>query len=57
MLDLNEVAMDAWIAFVNEHNEMMADMSGPARSAWAKLEGYAARFALIQHIVRESTGI
>src|SRR5262249_19842329 len=40
----------------NEHGSAMDNMEGHARSAWAKLEGYAARFALIFHCVRQATG-
>jgi hypothetical protein len=53
LVDLDEGARDQWIRFVNEHNEQMQALHGHARAAFAKLEGYAARFALIRHCVRQ----
>lgn len=56
LIDLSEDARAIWIDFVNEHNQKTHDLHGHARSAWAKLEGYAARFALVRHCVREVDG-
>ena len=46
----------AWIAFYNEHNEQQAGLTGDLAAAWSKLEGYAARFALVHHLIREAVG-
>ena len=56
MVDLMDGALSKWKCFVNEHNAEMMDLSGNPRAAWAKLEGYAARFALLFHCIREATG-
>jgi hypothetical protein len=56
MVDLLPDALERWIQFVNEHNEAMQELDGHGRAAWAKLEGYAARFALIFHCVRQAAG-
>lgn len=49
---LTQDAKAAWIDFVNEHNEQQLQHSGDVAYAWSKLEGYAARFALIIHCTR-----
>ncbi len=46
----------AWIAFYNEHNAEAADLCGDLAAAWSKLEGYAARFALVHHLIRQVSG-
>lgn len=46
----------AWIAFYNEHNAEAADLCGDLAAAWSKLEGYAARFALVHHLIRQVFG-
>jgi hypothetical protein len=46
----------AWIAFYDEHNAEAADLSGDLAAAWAKLEGYAARLALVHHLIRQVAG-
>lgn len=46
----------AWIAFYDAHNVEAADLCGDLAAAWAKLEGYAARFALVHHLVRRAAG-
>jgi hypothetical protein len=52
-LPLSPDAKAAWIEFYNEHNAMMAGERDEAnRAALAKLEAYAARFALILTLVR-----
>ena len=33
-----------------------AEMAGDLAAAWSKLEGYAARFALLVHLVRAESG-
>ena len=42
----------AWITFYNAHADEHADLSGDLSAAWSKLEGYAARLALVVHFVR-----
>ena len=42
----------AWVNFYNAHGLEQADLSGDLAAAWSKLEGYAARLALVVHFVR-----
>ena len=42
----------AWVRFYNEHAREQMKLSGDEAAAWSKLEGYAARFALIVHLCR-----
>jgi hypothetical protein len=46
----------AWVRFFNEHAQEQAELTGDLAAAWSKLEGYAARFALIVHLVRWAAG-
>jgi hypothetical protein len=46
----------AWIGFYNAHACEQAEMAGDLAAAWSKLEGYAARFALLVHLVRSESG-
>lgn len=52
LLRLNARAKVAWVAFVNEHGAEQLALVGDEAAAWSKLEGYAARLALIMHLVR-----
>jgi hypothetical protein len=53
-LPLTPQAKAVFVQFVNEHGrEQAEDTSGDLSAAWSKLEGYAARFALIVHLVRQ----
>lgn len=45
-----------WISFYNEQAGEQAELSGDLAAAWSKLEGYAARLALVVHLVRWATG-
>ena len=46
-----------WIEFVNENGQEQAqELDEDLVSAWSKLEGYAARFALLFHLIRSATG-
>ncbi len=56
MVDLTDAARETWAAFVNRHNESLQDLEGAARAASAKLEGYAARIALVFHCVQQASG-
>lgn len=42
----------AWIDFFNAHADEQAELAGDLAAAWSKLEGYAARFALLVHLIR-----
>jgi len=47
-------ALEQWIAFYERHAQRQAEAATDALAAsFAKLEGYAARFALVLHAVRE----
>lgn len=46
----------AWIAFYNAHNAEAADLCGDLAAVFSKLEGYAARFALVHHLIRYASG-
>lgn len=45
-------AKRAWIAFYNNHAREQAELTGDLSAAWSKLEGYAARLALVIHLTR-----
>lgn len=47
MLSLTPPAKSLFIDFYNTHNEEQFQLSGNLGAAWAKLEGYTARFALV----------
>jgi hypothetical protein len=50
-LKLTLPAKEAWIAFYNGWAERQAEADGELASCLSKLEAYAARFALIHHVV------
>jgi uncharacterized protein DUF3987 len=52
LVTLNDAAKRAWVRFVNEHGVEQAERVGEEAAAWSKLEGYAARFALVIHLAR-----
>jgi len=41
-----------WVDFYNDHAREQAELTGDLSAAWSKLEGYAARLALVVHFVR-----
>lgn len=41
-----------WVKFYNLHAEETAELTCELAAAWSKLEGYAARFALLIHLIR-----
>ncbi len=45
-------AHESWVAFYNSHNAERAELTGDLKAAWAKLEAYVARLALVVHFVR-----
>jgi len=49
-------AKEVWVPFYNEHAKEHADMTGDLSAAWSKLEGYAARLALVVHCIRWAAG-
>jgi DNA polymerase I-like protein with 3'-5' exonuclease and polymerase domains len=51
VLDLAPEAKAAWVKFYNEWGQVQAAVEGDLASAFGKLEAYAARFALIHHVV------
>jgi hypothetical protein len=52
-LPLMPEAQDAWVAFYDEHAAGQAELAGgDLAAAFAKLEGYCARLALVIHCVR-----
>jgi hypothetical protein len=51
-IGLTPTAKEAWISFYNTHAEEHADLTGDLSAAWSKLEGYAARLALVIHLTR-----
>jgi len=55
LINLDARAREAWVAFYNAQAEEQADLSGDLAAAWSKLEGYAARLALVVHLVRGVT--
>jgi len=53
VLALGEEARGPWKAFFNEHGAELDEMNNDhLRAAWSKLEGTAARLALVHHSVR-----
>jgi len=56
LLALTERGKRAWVMFYNEHAGEQADLTGDEAAAWSKLEGGAARFALVIHLVRWAAG-
>ena len=42
----------AWVEFYNKHGSEQSGLSGDLAAAWSKLEGYAARLALLVHLCR-----
>jgi len=55
-LPLTPDGQAAWIRFYNEHAEEQARFVGAMAAALSKLEGYAARIALVIHLVRWAAG-
>ncbi len=46
----------AWVRYYNEHATEQVSLSGDEAAAWSKLEGYAARLALVVHLTRWAAG-
>jgi len=56
VVPLNPAAQQEFIRFVNEHGLEQFRLDENLAAAWSKLEGYAARLALIHHLVRVAAG-
>ena len=54
IVTLSDEAKRLWVEFYNEHNEEQFELVGDLAAAWSKLEGYAARLALVVHCVRSA---
>ncbi|MSU78421.1 MAG: DUF3987 domain-containing protein [Gemmataceae bacterium] len=53
LLKLSQSAKhDVWIPFYNEHAKEQIELDEDLSAAWSKLEGYAARLALVHHLIR-----
>jgi hypothetical protein len=53
LVGMSSIAKDCWIRFFNEWGGVQHASEGEQRAAFAKLEGYAPRLALIHHVVSE----
>lgn len=56
LLTLADDGKRAWVTFYNEHAGEQVNLSGDLSAAWSKLEGYAARLALVVHLTRWAAG-
>lgn len=56
VLPLNPEAKVIWTTFYDAHAAEQVVLSGDLAAAWSKLEAYAARLALVIHIVRWAAG-
>lgn len=53
---LSAEAKQQWIAYYNRHRAEIPTLDDDLAAAWSKLEAYAARFALVFHLVRAQSG-
>jgi len=56
VLGLSSSGKAAWIEFFTQHAQRQADATGDQAAALSKIEGAAARLALVLHCVREAAG-
>ena len=49
---MTAAARQEWIDFYNKHANEQEHLTGDIAAAWSKLEGYAARLALILHLLK-----
>jgi hypothetical protein len=54
IVTLDADARSAFVQFFTEHNEAQVELHGDDAAAWSKLEGYAARLALLFHLIRNA---
>ncbi|HWP39711.1 MAG TPA: DUF3987 domain-containing protein, partial [Tepidisphaeraceae bacterium] len=53
---LTDDAKEKSVVFYNRHAAEAIEFDGDLATAWSKLEGYAARLALVVHCVRQAAG-
>jgi hypothetical protein len=56
LVPLSPEGKQAWIEFYNQHAHEQVTLDSDLSAVWSKLEGYAARLALIIHLVRVING-
>lgn len=52
LIPLSKAGKAVWVKFYNEHAREQMGLENDLFAVWSKLEGYAARFALVTHLVR-----
>ena len=52
LVRLSKEAHEEWKAYYDAHAQEQVDLTGDLSAAWSKLEEYAARLALVVHLVR-----
>jgi hypothetical protein len=55
-LPLSAEAEAEWVWFFERHARELKELTGDLAAAWTKLEAYAARLALVVHVVRGACG-
>ena len=55
-IELSSEAKELWIEFYNSISKEQIKLNSALAAAWAKLEGYAARIALIIHLIKGMEG-
>ena len=55
-VSLTDEAKALWVDFYNQHAQEQAELDSELSAAWSKLEGYAARLALVVHCIRQAAG-
>lgn len=55
-LHFSPAAKAVWAVFYDAHNLELSQLSGDLAAVWSKMEAYAARLALIHHLVRGAGG-
>lgn len=56
LVTMSEAAKRDWVTFYNAHAAEQHSLTGDLKAAWSKLEGYAARLALLIHLIRWAAG-
>jgi hypothetical protein len=52
IIEVSPEALELFKTFVNDHGQEETELDGDLSAAWSKLEGYAARFALVHFLIR-----
>lgn len=55
-LPLTPEGKRVWVSFYNSHAQEQVELTGDLAASWSKLEGYAARLALVVHLARWAAG-